>query len=388
MDINIKEMEDTNITKELQNCIAEVSGHLGCGGKPTSLGFIAEGIPCRGRCCIDGMGSFCQEPCKTSLELNQKLKQLYEMEAIANVDKYGVRFEGPLSIFFSPTDIEKIVKHRWVEMKNCKIGVHNFEDVEINEKKTSCEVCRMPVDQNALNKESAYDDPIAPWIQDFSQNLNTIPELSFFTRGNNSIIISTFRSSFFQKCTNCSFNACKMCTNLSGLLNKDYELVLKFNNEVGDHMQKVQLEKGSVEFKPEEVIKAMKEENSDTERVFYTLLPEEFKMKCYRERTRCLYLNAFRPDNTSSPYNIVPKNIEEELFEVVCQTKGDYWKTKQIVKDRYRTNIQKVPSIRSYLDVDFQITDERIIEFLEKYYYLEESVPGILKYAIVKLSVF
>ena len=46
----IKEMEDTSITKELQICISEMSGHLGCGGSITSLGFISEGIPCRGRC--------------------------------------------------------------------------------------------------------------------------------------------------------------------------------------------------------------------------------------------------------------------------------------------------------------------------------------------------
>jgi uncharacterized DUF497 family protein len=69
------------------------------------------------------MGSFCQEPCLTSIELNKKLKHLFEKKANENVEKYGVKFEGPLSIFFSSTDIESIVKHRWVEMRFCEKGV-------------------------------------------------------------------------------------------------------------------------------------------------------------------------------------------------------------------------------------------------------------------------
>ena len=45
------------------------------------------------------------------------------------------------------------------------------------------------------------------------------------------------------------------------------------------------------------------------------------------------------------------------------------WDTRNIIEDRYKTNPQKVPAIRSYLDDDFQITDQKIIEFLEKYKY-------------------
>ena len=103
-------MQSLSVAQQIDNIMSAVKESRCC--SLTDQGIIDCGIPCRGRCCIDGP-SYCSEPCSLSSEWNLKLKELYLQmyEALPDDNQ-----ETVLNLFTPIEKFEKLVLNRAIKV--------------------------------------------------------------------------------------------------------------------------------------------------------------------------------------------------------------------------------------------------------------------------------
>jgi hypothetical protein len=361
---------NTTTHSHLQEVIKELAEHNHYSVVKTSNGFIKEGIECHGRCCTDGP-SYCYEPCGDYNRLNEKLKEAYEAHFKNVAESSNYECKDSLNIFFSPEAVKKIIELRWKNFSACSEGgQHNFKDLSDNSEQV-CGVCTFEQNLNprAILYESTYDNPLKHPTIYFFHKLGEFPELSFMKDVHDQqTLFQTIRNSFYQICKKCSFVACKICTNLSGLLNAEDEERELYLCSSPSFREKYYL---SEETHPdEEIYKALQEKNGDYDEAFKSIMSEEDWKYYYEQKAPRLFRDTF----ASYEHINYPDDIADEIAKLWLENKDEEL-TMDLIKIKYSELTLRIPQFRKHFDGADFLTDEEILK------YITEAENNYVKYA-------
>lgn len=316
-----------------QLTLTKMASH-GCGSSISPLGFITEGIRCRGRCCIDGMGSFCQENCPESVQLNKQLEELHKIRA--NHLSSQPDFTGPLNVCFSADNYIKIVQKIWQKQESpCP---HDFRDSENYE--YDCAICHINI-FNYRNYDHTYnfEDSIYYW---FKEALLSKPEVSRLSDP------SYKRSKSSVTCTKCSMQICKSCHLLSNYVVEETEKAQYYKTLIYDMREKYHILENVSE---NEIIQAMIKHNGDKESAIKEIPceSEEFinwKKMTYKAASD--YYDTLIKFEQLFPVVIKHKgNVQDALYEVANKYNWKQYYNNQYKK--YRMNLNIRGSVPNYL---------------------------------------
>lgn len=316
-----------------QSTLTKLASH-GCGSSISPLGFITEGITCRGRCCIDGMGSFCQENCSESVQLNKQLEELHKIRA--NYLSSQPDFTGPLNVCFSADDYIKIVQKIWQKQdSSCQ---HDFRDSEKYE--YDCAICHINIfDYRKDDYTYNFEDSIYYW---FKEALLSKPEVSRLSD-------PTYkRSKSSVTCTKCTMQICKSCHLLSDYVVEDTEKAQYYKTLIYDMREKYHILENVSE---NDIIQAMIKHNGDKESAIKEIPCESEELINWKKMTYKAasdYYDTLIKFEQLFPVVIKHKgNVEDALYEVANKYNWKQYYTNQYKK--YRMNLKIRGSVPNYL---------------------------------------
>jgi hypothetical protein len=360
--------------EEYYQTTLKIMASHGCSASISPLGFITEGVTCRGRCCIDDVGKWCEKPCDDSVGLNRQLGVLHKMRAKHLASQPD--FTGPLNVCFNVDDYIKIVQKIWLKQDStCQ---HDFRDSEKYD--YDCNLCHVNVfcyrkDEYTYN----YEDGL---YYSFKQDLLTKPEVSRLNDPN------YVRNKDSVKCTKCSFEICKICHLLSNFVDEATEAVQYYKTLIPSLREKYHILE---EVTNEEIVEAMVKHNGNEESAIKEVPCETEEYINYKKigyKAANDYWDTLIKFEQLFPAILKHKgNVQDALYEVA--TKYNWVQYYNKLVKCYRRDMKIRASVPNYLilyvilkgvekrDVDAELKKLPVYNEEEAYYI--DKMPQLIK---------